>query len=82
MADPRDYKLDLKSLPNDGAGQTGSAQAGRPFLGVQFQCCSVYSRIYRNDAGTAYVGKCPRCGRSFAVAIGAGGTETRFFEAR
>ncbi|TWU45927.1 hypothetical protein Q31b_11030 [Novipirellula aureliae] len=53
----------------------------RPFLGVEFVCCSFYGRIYQNAAGTAYVGNCPRCARPITVKIGPGGSSTRFFRA-
>ena len=55
----------------------------KPFIGVTFKCCKVYSRIYINKDGTAYEGVCPRCYRKKAVVriVEKGGTETRFFEA-
>lgn len=73
-------RLDLSS---DSAGpkrRTGQ-ERGRPFVGVQFDCCSVYSRVYINRQGTAYVGNCPRCGRRVELKIGPGGSDSRFFTA-
>ncbi|MEZ6196391.1 MAG: RNHCP domain-containing protein [Planctomycetota bacterium] len=54
----------------------------RPFLGIFFECCHVYGRIYPNHAGTHYAGHCPRCLASIRVRIGEGGTSRRIFTAR
>ena len=54
---------------------------GRPFLGVIFKCCHVYARVYRNEGGTAYEGRCPRCLRSLVVRIDRGGSHQRFLAA-
>lgn len=54
---------------------------GRPWLAVHWRCCHVYNRIYRNEAGTAYEGRCPSCGKVVRATIGTGGTSNRFFEA-
>ena len=80
--DPRDVKLDITSqgVP---AQQSGSQPASaRPFLSVQFACCSVYQRIYRDPDGTHYRGRCPKCGKAVTFAVGDGGINSRFFVVR
>ena len=54
----------------------------RPFLGILFECCNAYARIYRRADGTAYAGGCPSCGRRIKVRVGSGGSDQRFFRAR
>lgn len=54
----------------------------KKFLGVYFECCHVYGRLYQNKDGTAYVGRCPKCLASLRAHIGEGGTNKRFFRAR
>ena len=77
-SDPRDYKLDIASLGGKQATSPTSL-VGRPFLSIHFACCGVYQRIYRDAAGTAYHGKCPRCGNVAHFPVGQGGTTARFF---
>jgi hypothetical protein len=80
--DPRDVKLDLSSA-DASAQPSGAPSAGtRPFLSVQFACCSVYQRIYRDPDGTHYRGRCPKCGKVVTFAVGDGGTDSRFFVVR
>ena len=51
------------------------------FLGILFECCNVYSRIYKNKEGTCYVGRCPKCMRQIKIKVGENGTKQRFFKA-
>ncbi len=55
----------------------------RPYIGIVFKCCNVYSRIYLNRTGTAYEGVCPRCYRKRVVmrVVREGGSKDRFYEA-
>ncbi|QDU87561.1 hypothetical protein Pla175_09260 [Pirellulimonas nuda] len=71
--------LDLSS--DAGPPRGANRMTGRPFIGVRFACCGVYTRVYRNQAATAYEGRCPRCGKAVKFPIGPGGTGERFFEA-
>jgi hypothetical protein len=75
-SDPRDYRVEVSGMRNQ--PDSGAFQ-GRPFLRIHFACCSVYCRIYRNSEGTAYVGRCPRCGKSVRFLVGEGGTDKRTF---
>ena len=90
-----DYILDLsgaaakptnKTAPSDQCTPAptdadADASAGRPWLAIHWRCCETYSRVYRNREGTAYHGRCPRCGKALRVPVGPGGTNSRFFEA-
>lgn len=81
--------LDLSSGPDDGRDAnerphdraSSPPASGRPFLGVRFVCCDVYSRIYINRDYTAYQGHCPKCSRPLVVRISPDGSDERFFEA-
>ncbi len=73
-------QLDLSSDPQP-AASSGDGNKTRRFLGITFACCTVYSRIYVNREGTAYVGHCPKCSRRVDVKIGPGGSNTRFLTA-
>lgn len=95
MSDSPDYILDLSSQPAGAQEQSRPADAGsspegvapdepgrsRKWIGVRFKCCDVYTRIWRNREGAAYVGSCPRCQRKIQAKIGPDGVSARFFEA-
>lgn len=57
-------------------------QKAKKFLGIHFECCNVYRRIYINKDGNAYEGRCPLCYREVKVLIGPDGTSSRFFRAQ
>ena len=53
----------------------------RKYLGIYFECCNVYGRVYQNKDKTTYSGFCPRCMRRVNIKVGEGGTNQRFFKA-
>jgi hypothetical protein len=81
MPDEPPYYLDIEGL-EDEPNEERNPRLGRPWIGVDFECCGVYSRIYRNKEGTAYIGNCPKCSRQVRVRVGPGGTSNRMFRAR
>jgi hypothetical protein len=81
MARDPDYIVEIEGIA-DAAETDQTVRAGaRPWIGVRFECCGVYCRIYRNRTRTAYEGRCPTCLRTVRALIGPGGTENRFFVA-
>lgn len=67
--------------PQQPGSQPAATSSSRRFVGVQFACCGVYSRIYVNRDSTAYEGNCPKCSKPVRLRIGPGGVDTRFFTA-
>lgn len=83
MADPQDT-LDLSTRPTAAEpanANTKPGQGKRPWISIWFECCNVYSRIYRDPSATVYQGRCPRCGANVCAKVGPGGTSQRFFRA-
>jgi hypothetical protein len=79
MSGDPDYILDLSS--DQDVSATSVAGSPQPWIGVQFDCCGVYVRIYRRPDGATYAGHCPRCLRRAEVRVGPGGTTQRIFRA-
>jgi len=82
VTDGPDYILDIASLREDaGDDQPSRPARERPWVGIHFECCGVYLRVYRNREGTAYQANCPRCGLPVRLRVGPGGTSERIFRA-
>jgi len=72
------------------AAEQGDAQAlaadcpvtRRPWVGIQFGCCGIYRRVYREPDECWYIGRCPRCGREARLRVAPHGTNARFFVAK
>ncbi|WP_432799868.1 hypothetical protein [Poriferisphaera sp. WC338] len=83
-----DYIVDIEGVgkkSDDGArggGDGDGGMKGRRWIAVKWKCCGAYSRVYKNKAGDAYEGRCPKCVKPLKVKIGSGGTSARFFEAQ
>lgn len=73
---------DREPLAYDPPADAGEvASRGRPYLGIWFECCGVYARVYRRPTQDFYAGRCPKCLRALRVRVGPDGTDARFFHA-
>lgn len=77
---PRLDIVEASGLEPTSSASTSTSK--RPWIGVQFECCDVYQRIYRAADAEAYEGHCPACGCHVRVRVGAEGMNTRFLRAR
>ena len=75
-------RLDLSSEPPTTASGSPVQPPPQRYLGVHFECCDVYARVYANLDGSAYVGHCPRCAKRVRFRIGPDGVDARFFRVR
>lgn len=71
-----EWTSDPTNRPKNSASTT---RRSKPFLGMTFECCDTYGRLYRDAEHCRYAGACPKCGRRLQVPIRPGGTEARFF---
>jgi len=76
-----DVSSDPEPLPQPEEQCLPDKKAQRKFIGVKFNCCGIYVRIYMNKEGTGYEGRCPKCFRPVKFKIGGDGVDHRFFEA-
>jgi hypothetical protein len=53
----------------------------RPYIGILFECCGIYARLYRRPDRMVYQGRCPKCLRSVRVRVGRDGVNSRLFRA-
>jgi len=50
-------------------------------VGIFFECCRVYVRVYRRPEQKQYLARCPRCLRVARLRVSPDGTDARFFHA-
>ncbi len=75
---PSGFDQHGRPIPPD----AGMRDAGRPYVGILFECCGIYARVYRAPTEREYRGRCPRCLRSVRLLVGENGTPRRQFRAR
>ncbi len=69
------------SLPERTQTQADSSGGERPYIGILFECCGVYVRVYRRADQACYHARCPKCFRTTRVRVGRDGVSARLFRA-
>ncbi|HPF41473.1 MAG TPA: hypothetical protein PK093_22790 [Phycisphaerae bacterium] len=71
--------LDITDL--DPPGETPMADSAtsshRVWVGVYYECCAAYARVYRRPDDLRYQGRCPECGASVSIRVGPNGIAAR-----
>lgn len=73
--------LDIYDEENRPGTNPSQPRPRRPYISIFFDCCQVFSRIYRQPEDRVYIGRCPRCLRTLTVRVAPDGTPTRIFRA-
>lgn len=83
MPDERGYHLDIiDTAENEPAGDySSSGPIGRSWVGIHFECCGVYARVYRQSGDNKYEGRCPKCRARVTLRVGPDGVSARIFRA-
>jgi len=90
MSDPeRGQFLDVR-IGDDGVNpaavepncEAAVSPADRPWIGIHFECCGIYRRVYRSPEDHEYIGHCPKCARKVTLKVGPDGVASRVFIAR
>ena len=83
MTEPLPYKIEIEGVEGENPPASQSSdRTPRPWIGIRFECCGAYARVYRNPEATAYVARCPHCLQTVTLRVGPDGTDQRFFVAR
>ncbi len=80
-----DGNIDLSAGGVDLSEGGNAADPGgsiRPWIGIHFECCNVYSRLYRAPDALRYEGHCPRCGLPVSIRVARDGVNTRLLRAK
>ncbi len=77
---------DGRACESSPSGERGGAAAvgatTRRWIGIHFECCGVYTRLYRKADANRYEGKCPHCHAPVRVRVSPDGVSTSFIRAR
>ncbi len=75
-------EIDVISSADPEPAAEGAAESARPWIGIHFECCGMYTRISRQPEASEYEGRCPKCGLPIRVGVGPDGVRTRLLRAR
>ena len=76
----------LDITDRDGASTTdrkshATVDSDRVWLGIYYECCLAYSRVYRRRNELSYRGRCPKCGARVSIRVGPQGIAAKMLVA-
>ncbi len=82
MTDAKDSGPVVEAQAQDAViTDAAAAKTGRPYIGILFECCGAYMRVYRHPGRPEYRARCPRCLRPVRLRVDKDGTDARLFRA-
>jgi hypothetical protein len=77
-----DIRLTADGVEKCAGADKRGREAERPWIGVHFECCGIYARVYRDVSADRYESRCPKCAAPITIRVSPDGVSTNIVRAR